>query len=378
MTDEKKCTGCGATLPLSEFYRDARRRNGAYSECRKCTGERGKANRATARVAEARYREAHREEIRQRDRAYYAANPEKRIEAATVNGRGCTVTKGEKRCARCGRTLPLTEFYKDARLQDGLYSSCKRCTVAQHKEYRQRRQAGQRAKPRKGGYTTKHVYNRQFFDDWSPGMAYVLGLVYGDGSVSATWLQFQYSVKDRATLDDIMRLMDIATPPREIDNHGFPAWRIRLDSVHIADRLSEIGLPLGKKSKTIRFPSMENEYKRHFTRGYFDADGCATYAQVRFNSSSAGFLEDVSRAIGDLVGIKAGSLYTCKKTNSLPQGGQLEVVSSQLTYCAMAERRAIYDWFYQDVTEGLYSQRKRNDFETKGLLRRCDVWKSRA
>lgn len=83
----KVCTTCGVVKALAEFYTDRRRRDNKYSECKTCTAARRKADRARARKAEARYRSKHREAIRQRDRAHYAANPAKRIRAATVSRR---------------------------------------------------------------------------------------------------------------------------------------------------------------------------------------------------------------------------------------------------------------------------------------------------
>ena len=40
-----------------------------------------------------------------------------------------------KRCSRCGRILPLSEFYKDKRAKDGLRSECKQCNKATQAEY---------------------------------------------------------------------------------------------------------------------------------------------------------------------------------------------------------------------------------------------------
>ena len=38
-----------------------------------------------------------------------------------------------KKCSKCGRELPIDNFYKDNRTKDGLYSNCKEC----HSKYQQ-------------------------------------------------------------------------------------------------------------------------------------------------------------------------------------------------------------------------------------------------
>ena len=46
-----------------------------------------------------------------------------------------------KVCKKCGRRLPLTEYYKNMLTRDGHMGSCKRCINEYTKEYnRQRRQ----------------------------------------------------------------------------------------------------------------------------------------------------------------------------------------------------------------------------------------------
>lgn len=41
-----------------------------------------------------------------------------------------------KRCSKCGRELPLSEFYKSKGYKYGIRSWCKKCTVEYHRKYR--------------------------------------------------------------------------------------------------------------------------------------------------------------------------------------------------------------------------------------------------
>jgi hypothetical protein len=36
--------------------------------------------------------------------------------------------QGSKTCFKCGKTLPLTEFYKHNKMKDGHLGKCKECT----------------------------------------------------------------------------------------------------------------------------------------------------------------------------------------------------------------------------------------------------------
>lgn len=43
-----------------------------------------------------------------------------------------------KKCAKCGRVLPVTEFHKCTKNSDGLYSYCKECARKEYKNWKAR------------------------------------------------------------------------------------------------------------------------------------------------------------------------------------------------------------------------------------------------
>lgn len=47
-----------------------------------------------------------------------------------------------KKCSRCGRELPVTEFYKKSDTPDGLQSWCKECFREAEKQQRKRKSGG--------------------------------------------------------------------------------------------------------------------------------------------------------------------------------------------------------------------------------------------
>ena len=62
----KSCCRCGNVFPLSEFYRDKRRKDGRYPRCRRCHAE-----------AVRRWRDNNLEKARANDRQWKARNPDK-------------------------------------------------------------------------------------------------------------------------------------------------------------------------------------------------------------------------------------------------------------------------------------------------------------
>jgi len=82
MDKSKTCTTCERSLPLSDFYRDARRADGRYSECKDCTKARRRVADAEKRrkAANAR-RAADPAKARERDARYYRDHQEARAES---------------------------------------------------------------------------------------------------------------------------------------------------------------------------------------------------------------------------------------------------------------------------------------------------------
>lgn len=54
-----------------------------------------------------------------------------------------------KKCVKCGRELPLSEFQKNARNPDGLQRECRECKNAYMREYNERKRSskGQKITP---------------------------------------------------------------------------------------------------------------------------------------------------------------------------------------------------------------------------------------
>jgi intein/homing endonuclease len=149
-----------------------------------------------------------------------------------------------------------------------------------------------------------------FFEEWSPEMAYILGLLAADGSLSKNvrgGCYVELFVADRVLvgfLKSALRATQKVARRAGRKSHHKPLYRIQIGSKKIFMSLVRRGLS-PRKSKTLLFPDMPDTVLAHFVRGYFDGDGNvyfrshfakdrAAYRWVfssRFTSGSKEFLQ---------------------------------------------------------------------------------------
>lgn len=141
----------------------------------------------------------------------------------------------------------------------------------------------------KRGSKTRAVNNRSvdihYFDQWSPNMAYILGFLFADGSISKRNSDVVIAVasKDEAILDFIKKetksTRSIYIQKPKVDKEGYQhsqASFLYLSSQLLVKRLSELGLKRRKTYTDEPFPDVPPTMLPHFVRGYFDGDGSAS------------------------------------------------------------------------------------------------------
>lgn len=173
-----------------------------------------------------------------------------------------------------------------------------------------------------------------FFDTWTPDMAYVLGYFAADGSMyknknGSCYVSF-YSC-DFEILETIKEIMNINNKteryaPRT-DKHQAKG-AIQVGSRKLYQRLIELGFT-PNKSLILQFPLIPSEVLGHFVRGYFDGDGNIYFnirneedklllkpiVLARFTSGSHSFLNSLRQKIREQTMITTGSLTTRKPTH---------------------------------------------------------------
>lgn len=237
---------------------------------------------------------------------------------------------------------------------------------------------------KKGKFEDKeyHDFDRRFFEDWSPSMAYLLGLVFADGHVRHDHdnghadhrLTFGFQAASELPYL-INSLLSSQKPPLEIMSNESPQLRLAFGDEQLIHRLIDLGVPSGKKSLIMEYPDMPSGLDRHFIRGFFDGDGGVYYSgkapktgwrpiQVRFYSSSLAFLNGVSQHLLSCGFV--GYIYEeGRRIHKLPQGDTLYIEGAyRLVYNRRDDCLGIYDFLYNDVSEGRYAKGRKLKFKT--------------
>lgn len=117
-------------------------------------------------------------------------------------------------------------------------------------------------------------YKAKTIHSWSPDMAYVVGLITSDGSLSKDNRHIDFTSKD---LELVKLYRSIIKQGAKIgikhSGKGFPYYRVQLGDVAFYDFLIAAGL-LPNKSKLLKAIKVPDNLFPDFLRGCFDGDGC--------------------------------------------------------------------------------------------------------
>lgn len=218
----------------------------------------------------------------------------------------------------------------------------------------------------------RRVLNQDFFKRWSPEMTYILGYFAADGTMICNKRGghfIEFTSTDRVLLVQLKRVTQasqrITIRPKRSESWK-PQYRIQIGSKEWFADLEHLGFT-PRKSGSLKFPRVPEQYMGDFIRGYFDGDGCVYFRQLQFSSrkkkrpilmtlftsGSQGFLKVFVQHLRQY-GIKGGSLKEKQK------GG---VVSGYELSFSHYDSLAIYRLMYNTVSiTGLFLPRKRKVF----------------
>ncbi|TKC19272.1 LAGLIDADG family homing endonuclease [Robertmurraya kyonggiensis] len=134
------------------------------------------------------------------------------------------------------------------------------------------------------GQPRKHKVNENFFKVWSNEMAWVLGLFVTDGTVNSSVHSIVFSQKDERILRLIAAYMeaDYVLAPDGPTRHT-PS--LIINSKVIKNDLAEMGIG-ARKSLTVPFPNVPEEFLPSFIRGVIDGDGWVSRDGYNLNITS--------------------------------------------------------------------------------------------
>lgn len=172
-------------------------------------------------------------------------------------------------------------------------------------------------------------------------MAYILGYFAADGTMyrnmrGSHYIAFTSTDKELIVLvKDIMKISNKIEVYQSKQKNRKLRYNIQIGSKKLFARLLEMGFT-PKKSLTLNYPFIPNKYFKHFLRGYFDGDGCASFAfyrrkdrkglrrvfNIRIRSGSKNFIEGLQKQIANITSIEKGQLYFHSKAYELVYSSQ--------------------------------------------------------
>lgn len=156
--------------------------------------------------------------------------------------------------------------------------------------------------------------NRDFFKEWSPNMAYVVGFFAADGYMTLNkrgGCFWNIQITDKELLEIIKEIIgaEHKIGKRFRKGNERPLYRLQIGSKEMFNDLINLGFKQGK-TKSLAVPQVPAKYFRDFVRGYFDGDGNIWMGYVHkdrgnptltmrtcFTSCSLAFLLELKRRI---------------------------------------------------------------------------------
>ena len=215
-------------------------------------------------------------------------------------------------------------------------------------------------------YATRYSYDISYFKNIdNEHKAYWLGFIAADGCVKnpnkagVKKLSLEVSSVDRGHLEKFKEDIKYTGEIRDyISNHDTSYSRIYVSNGSIANDLDTLGVH-ERKSLTIRFDDFDvpKHLMKHFIRGYFDGNGCITYAIRRPNRTT--FKITICSTENMLRGIEQ-YLTPGRKIKKLDKRHKNDTDNYQLHIGGMNQVAYALNYMYKDAD--IYLQRKYNKY----------------
>lgn len=244
----------------------------------------------------------------------------------------------------------IGNLYKVSRV--AIYKKLKKYGV------KQRSKSQARIEAQKQGKLPQQFFeiNESFFSNWSPEMAYVLGLVITDGCISQSGT-VSLCMNDKDLLEKVKEAMGSAHKITS-SKHQKGLYYYHFSREKMVEDLEKLGV-VPRKSLIVKFPEVPQEYLSDFIRGVFDGDGSVFYDKRRpkfplrskFVSGSKDFIEGLEEGL-EFLGMPKRTIYRQKTKNGF-------------SYMFIYDHKnsvKLFDTLYKNAQNGLFLDRKYRRF----------------
>ena len=203
------------------------------------------------------------------------------------------------------KTLPeWVEFFDSQYTKSQIYSFC------YHRGLKIKKLSPQEKSLIQSKNSRKYNINQDYFKTWSRNMAYMLGFWFADGCIYRNKIfDITIHAKDKYILKQFAKELEYEGPIQDYVDRQ--AARINFSCVVIYNDIVALG-GTERKSLTVQFPKVPEEYLADFIRGYFDGDGSVWNVKggrinTSFTCGSKDFLDKLLEILKEKAGVEGGS-----------------------------------------------------------------------
>ena len=152
----------------------------------------------------------------------------------------------------------------------------------------------------------RRIVDQDFFKQWTPKMARVLGLIYTDGCLvrphGSVKGRLALSQKEPELIEKVLTLLSsnaklLFTPKRGITG---AVYRVSISNAEVYQDLEKLGVT-PRKSLSLTFPEVPVPLVRHFIRGCWDGDGSVYWEGANARKPCASFVSGSKEFIEQIV-----------------------------------------------------------------------------
>ena len=206
----------------------------------------------------------------------------------------------------------------------------------------------------------KYNANDNFFSIESANMAYVLGFIAADGSISKNdnRIKIGLSTRDKEQLELIKTIMGINYPIKDyVNSENYEVSELIWTCQQHKIDLAKYGI-VPNKTYSLVFPKQLNkQYWRDFIRGYFDGDGCITGRKPEWKICA--YKKEILETINDFFyenGIEKVDIIKRKNENLY-----------DIRFASLSSLRKIYQLIYYSDNIP-YLKRKKEKFDSYKMI----------